>query len=243
MNKKTRKPSKDYDSNALQNMLDGRPTGKNKNGPCPFCGVTLTKATRSREHLIPSTLVPNRSWDFWACHECNGTGKGMADRLLHFMKESVDARSPEDADKFVKELQRSKQTSLVVGDASKAKPGVDKDGEPFVGTPIGWEKLEIIRKWVEFLVKGFYFMQKGRVFDNSRLLVKFRLITLHRQHIVDATRKFHDQGKGVRVYGGTSNLFVINLFGKYIISARYVHRTRGRTKKEAERFLRDAGPR
>ena len=58
-----------------------------RNDTCPYCGTGLTRATRTKEHVVGRRFVPRGSlhqhWNLivWACEPCNRRKAGLEDDL------------------------------------------------------------------------------------------------------------------------------------------------------------------
>ena len=73
-----------------------------KNRNCIYCGITLTKETRNREHVIGRNFVPPGSCSVnliaWACFDCNGDKSNLEDdvSLISLLPALGDQHSPDD---------------------------------------------------------------------------------------------------------------------------------------------------
>ena len=73
-------------SHELEELPDNKPI-RLRNVICPYCGVAITKETKTREHVIGSNFVPKGTLkDQWnlilnACRSCNGRKADLEDDI------------------------------------------------------------------------------------------------------------------------------------------------------------------
>jgi hypothetical protein len=87
-----------------------------KNRNCIYCGDPLTKAIRTREHVIARNFVPKGTLDLnligWACRDCNGTKSDLEDDIsLISMLPALGERLPPD-DKRIPEIARKAKNAV-----------------------------------------------------------------------------------------------------------------------------------
>lgn len=155
--------AKDTAPNTHYSLGKGRRDRANE--VCPYCGKTI-KGVPDREHMIPSTLVANRSFDFHVCRSCNKK-KSKSDERLGILANLADVGIKAGIDVVQSDAVGTLQKMINWGIQEKVisshVDGTEKNA--FVIEDL--TTLEVF-DWIEYLVKGFYFLQKGKVLRIGR---------------------------------------------------------------------------
>ena len=135
------------------------------NEVCPYCGKTI-KGVPDREHMIPSTLVANRSFDFHVCRSCNKK-KSKSDERLGILANLADVGIKAGIDVVQSDAVGTLQKMINWGIQEKVMLS-HVDGTEKIALAIeDLTALEVF-DWIEYLVRGFYFLQKDKVLRVGR---------------------------------------------------------------------------
>lgn len=209
---------------------------RNKDGQCPYCnaqmGVGDVKPTR--EHLIPRLRSWTRTFDFYACEKCNND-KSVADNLLALMAQG--GRGVEAELEILETRGDIERLCGMLSDITKSTTMYDSDGEVVVTSPLNFKTAVALNAWMHMVVKGLYFLEKGRVMERH---IAPRVGVNGAVGIGATNPKIPgcEVSESVWLYGRKLHEGVAIVIGdRYFLHGSYSANSRGRRNRYAQRLV------